>query len=308
MTQDYLTPRSAVPSAGAAPGSPPLVSVVIPVYNEKAAIADDLKTIFATMEATHWPYEVIVVDDGSTDDTVAIVSAFPKVRLIKHSSNRGPGAARTTGVVAAHAELVAMTDGDGTYPNKDIPRLIEALADCDLVVGARIREAGTWKLLRAPAKGFIRMLASYLTDTRIPDLNSGFRAVRRSVALRYLNILPRTHSWVSTITIALLSDGLAVRFIPIDYFPRKGHSSFHPLRDTYNYLSLVIRTIIYFEPLKVFLPVTLLVGVVGSLKLVYDIYTYHFHLAPSTILLLLTALNLFVLGMLADLIVRRMKH
>jgi hypothetical protein len=198
-----------------------------------------------------------------------------------------------------------MTDADGTYPNHDIPRLLEALEGYDLVIGARKKEAGSLKWLRSPAKGFIRLLASYLAGTRIPDLNSGFRAFRKEPAMRFLRILPNTHSWVSTLTLALLTNGYAVNYLPIDYYRRKGRSSFHPLRDTYNYLSLVVRTIVYFNPLKVFLPVSLLLLLVGGGKMIYDIITYNWHLAPSTVTLILAGVQIGALGMLADLIVRR---
>jgi len=306
--KDHNVTMNSANVADAIAGEPPtrsLVSIVLPAYNEELALGDDLRVIFDTMDRSPWPYEVIVVDDGSTDRTAAIAADFPRVRLISHQFNRGNGAARTTGLLAAHGDVVAFTDADGTYPNADFPRMLEALDGCDMVIGARTREAGTLRWLRTPAKMFIRQLASYMTGASIPDLNSGFRAMRRDAALKYISILPRTHSWVSTITIAMLSDGLIVRYIPIDYFPRKGRSSFHPLGDTYNYLSLVIRTVLYFDPLRVFLPLTAFLGAIGSLKLVYDIVTYQFHIAPSTQLVLLTTLNLLAIGLLSDLIVRR---
>ena len=216
-----------------------LVSIVIPVYNEEAAIGDDLELIRRTMDATGQPYEIIVVNDGSTDRTVEIVSSKPDVKLIHHEQNRGTGAARTTGIRAARGGIIIMTDGDGTYPNQDMPKLLEHMEQCDMVIGARSQEQGTWKWLRAPAKWFIARLAAYLTGMKIPDLNSGFRAFKRDIALQYLNVLPTTHSWVSTITIAFLSDGYAVKYMPIDYYKRKGKSKFHPLKDTYNYICLL---------------------------------------------------------------------
>ncbi|MBC7261814.1 MAG: glycosyltransferase family 2 protein, partial [Chloroflexi bacterium] len=205
-----------------------LISIVIPVYNEEAAIGGDLDIIKQTMDATGKPYEVIVVNDGSTDRTEEIVRSRPWVRLLRHDQNRGTGAARTTGLKAAKGDIIIMTDGDGTYPNQDMPRLLQHMEECDMVIGARTQEQGTWKLLRTPAKWFIRNLAAYLTGTKIPDLNSGFRAFKKDIALKYLNILPTTHSWVSTITIAFLSDGYSVKYIPIDYYKRKGKSKFHP--------------------------------------------------------------------------------
>jgi len=287
-----------------------LVSVVIPVYNEEEAIGDDLDLILETMKNSGYDYEVIVVDDGSTDATAEIMQQRPGVRLIKHPTNRGVGAARTTGLRAARGEIVVMTDGDGTYPNQDIPRLVAEMEahGWDMVVGARRREAGTVRWLRSPAKWFIRTLASYLTNTKIPDLNSGFKAFRRDLALRYLNILPTTHSWVSTITIAFLSDGYIVGYLPIDYYPRKGRSTFHPISDTYNYLSLVVRAVMYFEPLKVLLPVSLALFAIGGVKMIYDIFAYHFHFAPSTVIVILTAIQIGALGLLADLVAKRVQQ
>lgn len=282
-----------------------LVSVIIPVYNEEEAIGDDLDLIIETMEQSGPDYEIIVVDDGSSDSSPEIVRRRRGVRLICHPYNRGVGAARTTGVEHARGEIIVMTDGDGTYPNHDIPRLLSYLGEYDMVVGSRSQERGTLRWLRAPAKLLIRLLASYLTGRNIPDLNSGFRAFRKELAQRYLDILPTSHSWVGTITIALLCDGYTVKYLPIDYYPRKGRSKFHPVADTYNYLSLVVRSVVYFNPLKVFLPITLFLLTVGGLKTVHDIFKYYWHLAPSTVVILLAAIQIGAFGLLADLIVRR---
>jgi len=166
---------------------------------------------------------------------------------------------------------------------------------------------GGWKWLRSPTKWFIRALASYLTGVKIPDLDSGFRAFRREPALEYLNILPRTHSWVSTITIAFLSHGHAVSWVPIDYYKQVGRSTFHPLADTYNCLSLVVRAVMYFEPLKVFLPLTLVLLTVALVKLVRDTIVYRnlFYVPGITLMLIFVALQVGALGLLADLIVKK---
>jgi glycosyltransferase involved in cell wall biosynthesis len=282
------------------------VSVVIPVYNEEEAIGGDLDLIKRTMDAAGLAYEIIVVNDGSTDRSVEIISSRPYVKLVHHERNRGNGAARTTGMKAAKGDIIIMTDGDGTYPNQDMPKLLEYMNQYDMVIGARVKEMGTVKWLRTPAKSFIRRLASYLTETEIPDLNSGLRAFRKDLAFKYLHILPNTHSWVSTITIAFLSDGYSVKFVPIDYYKRKGESKFHPLRDTYNYLTLVVRSVMYFNPLKVFLPVTLALALAGVLKLVRDIFYYRsFYVPGVTLMMVLMAIQVAVIGLLADLIVRR---
>jgi len=285
---------------------PVSVSIVIPVFNEEEAIGDDLDLVIQTMEATDYDYEIIVVDDGSTDRSADIVRQRVRVKLLQHPYNRGVGAARTTGIKQAKGDIVVMTDGDGTYPNQDIPRLLAHMDEYDMVVGARRREAGTVRLLRVPVKYLIRLLASYLVGMSIPDLNSGFRAFRKALAGTYLNILPRAHSWVSTITVAFLSDGHTLKFIPIDYYPRKGKSKFRPVADTYNYLSLVTRTIMYFDPLKVFLPVALFLGVVATAKLIRDFLTYPtLYIPGDTLLIVFIAAQVFVIGLLADLIVRK---
>ena len=283
------------------------VSVVIPAYNEEQAIRQVLDGVIAVLEPLDLTFEVIVVDDGSTDGMSAICKECSGVQVISHAHNRGTGAARTTGVRAARGRYIVMTDADGTYPLEVIPQMMTALAECDMVIGARQREMGTLRWLRSLAKNLIKALASYLTRTKIPDLNSGLRVMKRDLVLKFLPILPSTHSWVSTITMAFLSSGYNVRWIPIAYHERIGRSSFHPIADTYNYLSLVVRSIMYFDPLRVFLPLSLLLFVVGAGKLLYDFVAYNFHVAGSTITVIFTALQLGALGLLADLIVRRSK-
>ncbi|MEA3408479.1 MAG: glycosyltransferase family 2 protein [Chloroflexota bacterium] len=283
------------------------VSIVIPVYNECEAISRVLDDLVATMEPLDWSYEIVAVDDGSTDDSRDICRARPGVVLATHGHNRGPGAARTTGVRRAKGRYVVMIDADGTYPVDAIPTMLRMLNDCDMVIGAREREMGTLKWIRSAAKNFIKNLASYLTRTDIPDLNSGLRAMKRDLVLEFLPILPTTHSWVSTITLAFLSNGYVVKWVPITYRKRIGTSTFHPIVDTYNYLSLVIRAMMYFDPLRVFLPLSLAMLLIGIGKAIYDIFAYDFHFAPSTLMIIFTTLQVGAIGLLADLIVRRSK-
>ena len=292
------------------------VSIILPAYNEEEAIGPDLDDVRAAMAQTDYRYEIIVLDDGSTDRTAEIARSRPWVRLIQHPFNRGNGAARTTGVRAARGEIVVFTDADRTYPNDRMPELVAMIdAGADMVIGARMVESGTMRWLRTPAKLLLRKLAEYMTGSSIPDLNSGLRAQRRAPTLRFLPILPTTHSWVSTITIAFLGNGYVVEFLPIDYYPRVGRSTFHPLRDSYNYLSLIVRTVMYFNPLKIFLPLAILLLVGGAAKYVFvDIldtvqrYGWAWALPPmrsTTLAMLITGLQVAVVGLLADLIVRR---
>ncbi len=299
------------------PAPPELdVSVILPAYNEEQAIGPDLDAIRRAMEASDRRYEIIVVDDGSRDGTADRVRERSWARLIQHPYNRGNGAARTTGVRAARGRIVAFSDADGTYPVDRLPDMLQLVdAGADMVIGARRREAGTLRWLRTPAKWALRRLAEFLTGTRIPDLNSGLRVQRRDVTLRYLPLMPTTHSWVSTITIAFLNGGYRVDWLPIDYYPRVGRSTFHPIRDTYNYLSMVVRSVMYFDPLRIFLPMALgLIGLgLGKYILIDMIWRFGDRLLsgriPSmpatTLAVLLTGVQIAVVGLLADLIVRR---
>ena len=281
------------------------VSIVIPVYNEEKAIGDDLDTIMATMEGSGYTYEVIVMDDGSTDRTGDIARA-KGVKVIQHPINRGTGAARRTGIVQAQGEIIVMTDGDGTYPNQDIPRLLEYLPAFDQVVGARTSEQGSFRFLRAPTKWFIRKLACYLTGMDIPDLNSGLRAFKREVMLKFLYLIPDGFSCVSTMTLAFLCNGYTIKYVPIDYYKRIGRSKFRPINDTYNYLLTVVRMVMYFNPLKVFLPISLFLTLIGTVKLIRDMLVYRNLYFPGvTVMIVLTAIQVTAIGLLADLIVRK---
>ena len=285
----------------------PLVSVVIPAYNEELAIEKDLILIQETLDSEGYDWELIVVDDGSKDRTGEIAESFGAI-VLQHAENKGVGGARTTGMRYARGEIVVMTDADGTYPSQDMPKLIEAvLSGYDMAVGARRKEKGTMRWLRTPAKEFIRRLASFMTGAPIPDLHSGLRAFRTDVGVRFIGILPNTHSWVSTITLAMFANGYRVAYIPIDYYPRIGKSSFHPIRDTYNYLSLVFRTLTYFNPLKIFLPVSLLIFIVGVSKTLYD-YFAHRDIRESDVIIMVVAVLIGMLGILADLVVAQNRY
>jgi glycosyltransferase involved in cell wall biosynthesis len=277
------------------------VSIILPAYNEEEAIGDDIDAIRETMNKTDYEYEIIVVDDASEDSTAKIAKE-KGVRLIRHKKRRGGGTARETGIKAAKYDIVVVTDADGTYPVKDIPRLLEFFPEYDQVIGARITEAGTLQFLRIPAKWLIRKLACFISGEKIPDLNSGFRAFKRDIVMKFFNILPSGHSWVSTITLAFLNNDYDVKYIPIEYYKRKGKSTFHPLRDSWAYMVLIIRTIMYFNPMKFFFPLTILILLLGIGKLIYDIT--HGDIREATVLILLSGVLIGAIGVLADLIVK----
>lgn len=279
------------------------VSIVLPVFNEVGHVEKEILRIRETMDASRYTYEIIVVDDGSSDGSAELLAQIDGIRLLEFAQNRGSGSARKYGTLSAHGRYVVWTDVDMTYPNDRIPALIDEMDGWDQVVGARRTEEGTVKFLRRPAKWFIRKLASYLTGRAIPDLNSGFRAFRRSVGLQFLYLLPTGFSCVTTITMAFLTNGYSVKYVPIDYFPREGDSKFHWWSDTRRYLLQVVRMVLSYEPLKVFMPPALLLLLVGSGKLVYDLFDKSFRVGTNTIVVLGVAFSLGILGMLADLLV-----
>ena len=282
------------------------VTVVLPAYNEVGHIREEVERVAAALKESDYRFEILVVDDGSTDGTAGAVEGMPFVRVLRLPTNRGSGAARRLGTAEAAGTYVVWTDADMSYPNERIPEFVDALASgaAQQVIGARTSEQGHYRALRIPAKWAIRRLAEYLTQTRIPDLNSGLRAFIKEDARPYLRLLPAGFSCVTTITLAFLANGLTVMYLPIDYRRRAGHSHFHPVKDGYRYLLQVVRMTTYFEPLRVFAPVALVLLTLGGSKAVYDLVAHPWRIATSTLLLLLSGLILFSLGLLADLIVR----
>ena len=281
------------------------VSVVLPVHNEVGHVLTEIERIHSSLEPSAYTYEIVVVDDGSTDGTLEKLRGLEGIRLLQLPLNRGCGNARRIGTRAALGDIVVWTDADMSYPNHEIAQLVDQLDDIhDQVVGARRTESGTHAWARRPAKWCIRRLASYLVRTPIPDLNSGFRAFRRDVARNYLHLLPDGFSCVTTITLAFLANGHAVRYVPIDYAERAGKSKFHWMQDTYLYLLQVIRLVMTFNPLRVFFPVGGVLMLVAIGKVLYDIITRDFWISANAIVLVVVALQVLAIGLLADLVSR----
>ena len=287
------------------------MTVVLPCYNEQDHVLLEIERITQAMDASEFSYELLVIDDKSTDGTLAVLQAalsrYPHMRLMPFRTNGGSGTARRIGTREAYGQFVVWTDADMTYPNERIPEFVRHLVDnpgVDQVVGARTTEEGTHKLLRVPAKWTIRKVAEQLSSTKIPDLNSGLRAFRREVSLPYLRLLPPGFSCVTTITMSFLSNQHPVEYLPIAYSKRSGTSKFHFTKDAYRYILQVLRMVMYFNPIKVLMPVALTLLGLSLVKGVVDVIRYSFAISTNTVLLFVTGLLIFTLALLADLIVR----
>jgi len=286
------------------PGKP-VLSIVVPVFNERGAVGGVIKSIREAGIRT--PYEIVAVDDGSDDGTAAILldlAGAGTVRVVRHEANRGYGAALKSGIHAARGELVMIIDGDGSYPVGHFDAFVSHAAEYDMVVGARVGAVLQEPRTRTWVKRFIIRMLKLLADLDVPDLNSGLRLMKRSQVTRWFHLLPDGISFTSTITLILLSEARPVKFIPIDYFARHGASKFKPVRDTLGILILILRTFLYFNPLKVFLPLALSLFILAFAVGIVTTLAGKF-MDVTTVVIAFTAVQVFVLGLIADLIAKR---
>lgn len=279
------------------------VSVVIPAYNEEKGIKDSLAKLFVVMQGSGLEFEVIMVDDGSKDKTVEMIGGMD-VKLIRQESNRGYGAALKAGIEQAQYDLIAITDADGTYPSDRLPELIGWMNDYDMAVGARTGGHVKIPPLRRLPKIILNKYANYLVKYNIPDLNSGLRVFRKDIYKKFRNLLPSGFSFTSTITLALLSNGYRVKYIPIDYYKRDGKSKIKPIRDTINFFKLVSKITLYFDPLRIFMPITLAFLTLGIILLSYDVFLAD-NISDKTILVFFLGMQFGLIGILADIIIHQ---
>ncbi|HEV7173668.1 glycosyltransferase family 2 protein [Pedococcus sp.] len=304
-------PEPAAATDGAHEATRPFVTIVLPCFNEGQHVLQEIDRITAAMNSSEFTYELLCIDDASTDNTLEVLqeaaSRYANLRVMPFRRNGGSGTARRIGTLQALGEIVVWTDADMTYENERIPELVRILRDddsYDQVVGARTTEEGTHKWARVPAKWLIRKIAEKLTNQTIPDLNSGLRAFRREVSLPYLRLLPPGFSCVTTITLAFLSNQHDIKYVPTSYAKRAGVSKFHFVRDAYRYILQVLRMVMYFDPLKVLMPPALWLVVIALVKGVVDMVRHPFYFPASTVLLFVSGLMIGTLALLSDLVVR----
>ncbi|MCI5220053.1 MAG: glycosyltransferase family 2 protein [Candidatus Electrothrix sp. LOE2] len=283
------------------------LSIIIPCYNEEGAVATTLKEIQAKVNLDALS-RIICIDDGSTDNTrmeiEKVAARNSAVKLVCHATNRGYGASLKTGIRHAQSELVIIIDADGTYPIDNIKDLLKYAETADMVVGARTGTDVIYSRLRRIPKIFLKHYASWLSNYPIPDINSGLRIFRRSKALQFVKILPDGFSFTTTITLAMLINGDTVKYVPIGYRPRIGQSKIRPIRDTINFIQLIVRTGVYFAPLRVFMPLVTLLSAVFLASLTYDIFWLD-DITDKTLIFMFASMNTLIFALLADMIDKR---
>lgn len=270
------------------------ISFVIPVFNE----AQNLGRLVDRLHSLHLPgAEVLVVDDGSTDGSAEIAEARG-VRVIRHPYNIGNGAAIKSGIRAARGRILVFLDGDGQHQPEDAPQLLADSGRYHMIVGARAK-GSRLRFHRYVANLLYNAFASYVTKFKVEDLTSGFRVLSRADALRFIDLLPNTFSYPSTLTLAFLRSGLTVKYVPIQTLYRSGQSKISLISDGFRFLLIITKIATLFSPFRVFLPVSAFFFFTGIGYYFYTYVTEH-RFTNMSVFLLTTAVIVFMLGLVSE--------
>ena len=269
------------------------VSIVVPAFNEARGISD---VVAELTTAGPW-YEIIVVDDGSTDETAERAAGAGAV-VVRHPYNKGNGAAVKSGIRRATGEFVMIIDGDGQHRPEDAGRLVSRLGEYDLVVGARASTTQA-SVARRLGNSMLNGLASYLTGRHIPDLTSGFRGARRACLGEFLHLLPNGFSAPTTTTLAFIKAGYNVGFEPTEARLRVGSSKIRLARDGAKFLMIILKIVTIYSPLRIFIPISAASLVVGTGYAVWTIATQR-HITNSSVLLIMLAVVVFLVGLVSE--------
>ena len=275
--------------------SGPDLTVVLPAHNEEAALDDVLSRLKKVLADR--TYEILLVDDGSEDRTAEIGEKH-SVRVVRHAIRKGNGAAVKRGIREARGETIVLMDADGQHNPEDIPRLLKEMENHDMVVGARTKGTGQ-KPHRWAANRLFSAIASYLASERIPDLTSGFRAIRAEVAKRYVDLLPNTFSYPSTLTVTLARAGYVIEHVPIVAGQPAGRSKIRPASDGLRFLFILLKVGVGLAPFRVFFPLSLLLFLAGLGWYVYTFVTAG-RFTNMSALLLCTSIIIFMMGLVAE--------
>jgi glycosyltransferase involved in cell wall biosynthesis len=271
------------------------LSVVIPAYNE----GDAVHRVIYKIRELRPRAEIVVVDDGSKDNT-AEVARIAGARVVVHPYNKGNGAAVKTGLRHATGEVVLLLDADGQHPPEDIERVLEPIGEYDLVVGARTRDSeSAW--IRDFGNFIFNRLATYLSGREIPDLTSGFRAMKRDMIMEFIHLLPNLYSYPTTSTLAFIKAGYNVRFVPIRARKGTGRSNTKIVRDGIRAVVIILRMITLFAPMKIFLPFSIFLFISGMVYGLVNILIWGINRIPNgSVLLILSSLFIFLFGLISE--------
>lgn len=276
----------------------PEISIVIPAYREGEGIFGVVEETRRVMDATGRSYEILVVDDGSDDETAAEAQRAG-ARILSHPYNIGNGAAVKTGIRNAQGEILVTLDGDGQHAPEDIPRLLDRMGTYDMAVGAR-GVASKTSLLRRAANRLYSRFATYMCRRRIEDLTSGFRAVRTDIARRFVSLLPNTFSYPTTITMAVVRSGYSLVYVPVTTRRRVGASKIRPLRDGARFFLIIVKIATLFSPLRVFLPVSVIMFLTGMGYGLFKIFFLGERYGPTSAMLMTVSVVIFMVGLVSE--------
>jgi len=275
------------------------LSVVIPAFNEEKAIGRVITELQAELGKFPLNYEIIVVNDGSTDDTGKILTRLPEIKAITHPENKGYGSSLKTGIKNSQYPIILFFDADGQHRPEYIQEFIKNIDDYDMVVGAR-QKGYRGPTMRMPGKKFLYFLANYLTGQKIPDLNSGFRLIKKRVMEKFLHLMPNSFSFSTTSTLVFIKENLNIKFIPVESSKRIGKSTVK-VSDGLRMFMLILRTIILFSPLRIFLPTSLFLFIAAFVSGIYDVFIRPYpNITDATILFFISSILIFFFGLLAD--------
>lgn len=285
------------------------LTIIVPAYNEERGLKNTLQELKLITTKQNW--KIIVVNDGSTDNTKAILSEVDSIRTIEHPYNKGYGASLKTGILNSDTDLVAFYDADGQHNPQDLERLFLNLQNYDMIVGLRGKDSHK-DVIRVPGKYLLTKVANFLTGRKIPDLNSGLRIIDRSTILKLLHLMPQGFSFSTTSTIALLNMGYNVGYYPIVVNKRIGTSTVKQLKHGSSTVMLILRLIVLFNPLKVFIPFSIYLFIFGTIyEIVFGIILLlpdNFRLIPAAFFMILTSILIFFFGLVVDQISELRKH
>jgi glycosyltransferase involved in cell wall biosynthesis len=278
----------------------PRISVIIPALNEGLVIGNVVKQIHAVVNQLDEHHEIIVVDDGSTDDTAQQAQEAGAV-VIQHPYNIGNGASVKSGIRRARGQILVTIDGDGQHDPNDIPRLVERIGPYDMVVGSRSRESDT-AAHRDVANMVFNSLASYVSERKIEDLTSGFRAVKAHIARQFVYLLPNKFSYPSTITLSVVRAGYSLGYESIKFAGRdkKTKSKIKPLQDGLRFLMIILKIAVFYAPLKIFVPLSLFIFLLGVSYGLMRIFVLHAPYGQTSALLMSTAALTFMVGLVSE--------